>query len=248
MLQEFQVGYFFVFLSLWVGGILKGATGVGAPIIAMPVIASLYDVRLAVVIMVFPNILTNIWQFVAFRNHVDWTGFIVPFIAAGVLGILLGTWLLVELPVDILSVVAAFAIFLYIGVRVLNRNWTINKSCGRYLSIPAGVASGILQGAIGVSAPASLTYLNAMRLDRPVFVGSISLLFIVFGMVQLPALVFADIMSVERALMSFLAVFAISAGMPFGAALGKKIEPSKFDTIIMMILAVMAIKLILGAV
>ena len=38
------------------GGTLKGATGAGAPIITIPVIAAFYDVRIAVIIMVIPNL------------------------------------------------------------------------------------------------------------------------------------------------------------------------------------------------
>lgn len=244
MSQEIFLAYFFVYLSLWVGGVLKGATGVGAPIIAMPVIASIYDVRLAVVMMVFPNILTNIWQFISFKSHINWSGFIIAFVSAGVLGVLLGTWLLKELPVGVLSIIAALAIILYICARLLSKEWRINESRGRLLSFPAGLASGILQGATGVSAPASLTYLSSMRLDRPVFIASASLLFIVFGFVQLPVLLFAEIMSFKGAVMSFFAVFAISAGMPLGAAIGKKILPPKFDIVILVVLFFMAIKLL----
>ena len=51
---------FAILVAFGLGGTLKGATGAGAPIITIPVIAAFYDVRIAVIIMVIPNLLTNI--------------------------------------------------------------------------------------------------------------------------------------------------------------------------------------------
>ena len=58
-----------IFTAFALGGILKGATGAGAPIITIPVIAAFYDVRIAVIIMVIPNLLTNIGQLYQFRKR-----------------------------------------------------------------------------------------------------------------------------------------------------------------------------------
>jgi uncharacterized membrane protein YfcA len=44
-----------ILVAFALGGILKGATGAGAPIVTIPVIAAFYDVRIAVIIMVIPN-------------------------------------------------------------------------------------------------------------------------------------------------------------------------------------------------
>ena len=38
------------------GGILKGATGVGAPLIAVPVMTSFVDIRFAVAVFVCPTL------------------------------------------------------------------------------------------------------------------------------------------------------------------------------------------------
>ena len=51
-------------------GILKGATGAGVPIITVPVISAFYDVRIAVVIMVIPNVLTNVHQLYIYRKSI----------------------------------------------------------------------------------------------------------------------------------------------------------------------------------
>ena len=60
---------FAILAAFALGGTLKGATGAGAPIITIPVIAAFYDVRIAVIIMVIPNLLTNISQIYQFRKN-----------------------------------------------------------------------------------------------------------------------------------------------------------------------------------
>ena len=49
-------------LAFACGGILKGAIGAGAPVIAVPILALLYDVPLAVALFTLPNLLSNSWQ------------------------------------------------------------------------------------------------------------------------------------------------------------------------------------------
>ena len=61
---------FAILVAFALGGTLKGATGAGAPIITIPVIAAFYDVRIAVIIMVIPNLLTNISQIYQFRKTI----------------------------------------------------------------------------------------------------------------------------------------------------------------------------------
>ena len=62
--------YIIIIISFILAGILKGATGAGAPIITIPVISAFYDVRLAVVLMVVPNFLSNIQQLYHFRKSI----------------------------------------------------------------------------------------------------------------------------------------------------------------------------------
>ena len=80
-----------ILVAFSLGGILKGATGAGAPIITIPVIAAFYDVRIAVIIMVIPNLLTNIGQLYQFRKTILPKFFTLSFAIGGGIGAFLGT-------------------------------------------------------------------------------------------------------------------------------------------------------------
>ena len=94
-----------ILIAFALGGTLKGATGAGAPIITIPVIAAFYDVRIAVIIMVIPNLLTNISQIYQFRKTILPIFFTFSFALGGGIGAFVGTILLINLPIKISQLV-----------------------------------------------------------------------------------------------------------------------------------------------
>ena len=237
-------GFAAVALALMLGGILKGATGAGAPIIAVPVIAAVYDVRVAVALMVVPNLVTNLFQLRRYRRHALEPGFARRFAIAGMAGAGVGTFLLVRLPVTALQIIMAALILAYIALRLARPDLRIPLGSARWMLWPAGFAGGILQGAVGVSAPVSITFLNAMRLARPVFIFTVSGFFVGMCMVQLPLQVGYGLMTREVALLGVAALLPIFAAMPVGEWIGRRISAATFDRVILVFLGCLAIRLV----
>jgi uncharacterized membrane protein YfcA len=115
------------------------------------------------------------------------------------------------------------------------------------LALPVGIAGGFLQGASGLSAPISLTFLNAMRMDRPTFIATISLFFAMFGAVQTIALTASSLFSSTEFLYSVLALIPIWAAMPLGTFLARRMSPAVFDRVILTLLSALALKLVVSA-
>ena len=97
MLLDNFTYYIIIVFSFVLAGILKGATGAGAPIITIPVISAFYDVRLAVVLMVVPNFLSNIQQLYHFRKSILPFFYTSSFALGGGGGAFLGTIFLANL-------------------------------------------------------------------------------------------------------------------------------------------------------
>ena len=66
--MDFTERLFIVSLGFFAGGILKGATGIGSPTIAVPILAIYFDARFAIIIFSIPNIIPNIWQAWSYRK------------------------------------------------------------------------------------------------------------------------------------------------------------------------------------
>lgn len=233
-------------LGLALGGVLKGATGAGAPLIAVPLLAMLYDVPLAVALFTLPNLLSNVWQGWRFRAHQVSPALTWGFALAGALGAGVGTFMLVSLPSDWLLLGVAGAVFLYIAFRLARPDWALDLGVAARLAAPAGFAGGVLQGAVGVSAPVSISFLNATRMDRAAFIATIAVFFAAMAIVQIPLLVAWDVLTPARSLVSALAIFPLMAGMPVGAFLARRMSKQFFDRLILVLLAAIAIRLVIG--
>ena len=99
----------------------------------------------------------------------------------------------------------------------------------------------------GVSAPASITFLHALKLGRPTFIFTISILFVTFSAVQVVTLGMAGILTPARMLVSLLAMIPILLAMPVGAWIGRRLPPHAFDRAVLMLLGVLAAALFVDA-
>jgi len=241
---SFELEIAIVFLCLALGGVLKGATGAGAPLLAVPALALFFDVQFAVVTMLVSNVLTNIWQAWSFRTHLPPRPLVVRLLVGAIIGVFAGSVLLVTLPMRWLSLAVAAAVLAYIALRLLRPGWRLSMERAIRLSLPVGLFAGLLQGASGLSGPASLTYFNAMRLERNVFISVVAMLFVVMSSSQTIALAFAGVLTLQGLAISTIAFLAVVLGMPVGSWLARRMPAAAFDRAILLILAVIGLKLI----
>ena len=233
--------------ALVLGGILKGAIGAGTPIVVVPVVALLYDVPLAVTLMTMPNLVSNLWQGLRFRHEGLPARFTRSFALAGALGAVAGSFLLAWLPGDLLLASLAAIVFVYIGLRLARPGWVLGRETATRLAGPVGLLGGLMQGAGGLSAPVSVTFLNAMRLERGAFIATISVFFAGMSVVQIPTLFALGILTPERLALSCAAVLPLFGAMPLGSWLVRHVSAAWFDRIVLGLLAVIAVRLLYGA-
>ena len=233
-----------ILIAFALGGILKGATGAGAPIITIPVIAAFYDVRVAVIIMVIPNLLTNIGQLYQFRKTILPSFFTVSFALGGGIGAFIGTILLANLSIKILTLSVAFIVLVYIFLKLIVPSWKLIYKKATKLVFIMGAAGGVLQGTAGLSAPISITFLNAMKLERNQFIPTISVYFGVMSIFQMPTLYYYDFLNFEIIIASLISTIVLLCFMPIGSWIAKSVSKENFDKITLILLAFIAIRII----
>lgn len=230
------------------GALIKGATGAGLPQVAIPVMATFLGVEAAVVIMAIPGIITNVWMLWNYRDHLKETRDLPALLATGTVGAVAGTILLRTLDDEALSLVVAGMIGLYVVLFFMHPDLRLSARVTRYASAPVGLASGLLQGATGMSGPVIGTYLHAYRLPKGAFVASITTVFQVFALVQAVTLVSIGLFSTTRAVLSVLSLLPIMAMLPLGARFARRLSPRTFDLIVLAVLAGSAAKLVFDAI
>lgn len=240
----------FATLGLGLGGIVKGVTGMGLPLIAITVLATFLGVPHAIAMLTVPTLVTNAWQLWSYRR--SWQGgqmpFLVPMLVFGAIGIGLGTWLLVKIDETLLKLGLAAMLLGYVALRLSTPHFRIGTRLGVLLSTPVGFAAGVLQGATGISAPIGVTFIHAMRFERAAHVFAVSAMFLVFAAAQVPALTVAGILTPARWLESTYALLPVALFMPVGTWIGRRVNHATFDRAILALLTVTALKLIVDAV
>ena len=95
-----------------------------------------------------------------------------------------------------------------------------------------------------VPAPIAVSFLSAMRLERPAFIATISLFFAAMSVVQIPTLLWFNLLTPATLLLAAAALIPIFAAMPLGSWLARHWSARRFDITILILLALLAIRLI----
>lgn len=224
--------------------LVKGAIGVGTPLVVVPLLSPQLGLPQTVATLVFPLIVANAWHVWEFREIRREMPFLTPFLVAAGLGVGVGTWGLVSLDSAPLMIVVGASVLAYLafnlavpGFRLVDRHAVVAAPF-------AGAGSGVLQGISGISAPISLTYLSAVGLERSGFIFSASATFLIFAIFQALALTVANVLTQTLALVSLLAAIPTAALMPLGGYLGRRIPPRAFRQIVLCMLFLLALRMI----
>lgn len=236
-----------ILVALFLGGVLKGAIGIGAPVVAVPVMASFIDVRLAVVIMVVPNLCTNLWQIWSYRRAILSGQLPWVFGIAGAIGVAIGTGILAAVSAVWLKLLIAGAVVFYVALRLSRPDFAIRLDVAQRVAGPVGVIAGILQGAAGISAPVSASFLSAIKLSREHFITTISIFFVSMTLVQIPMLSMLGFMTLGTVKLGVVALLPLLVGMPIGTWLARQMNAKTFDGLILGMLLILSAKLVFDA-
>lgn len=239
-------GFEFVVVAVAVlaGAFVKAVTGVGLPIIAIPVMSLFIPVEEAVVIIAVPNAIMN---FALLRNVAHASGEtrdLVSFNAAGVVGAVIGTFVLVSVSEEPLLVVLAVVVLAYVSTQSLRQGIAIGAGSSRRWAPPVGFTAGVMQGAVGISGPIVASWMHALRLNRDAYVFSVTVSFLLSGTTQIVVLAASGRLWGEPLALGLAATIPILATVPLGARIRERLAGPVFDRMVLLILSTSAVALL----
>ena len=240
MLAEFApwiIGW--CFFALWCGGFIKGALGVGTPLLTVPMMALVLPPQMAIAIMAIPVVVANLWQFA----QAERSGAVVARFWPTFIAILVGTWF----GVKILSVIDEKTLLVVVGVSVIGfallQGSRFRLHLPDPLVKPAGVffggASGLIGGLSSFFGPMLIVYLISIRnLDKNQFVSSISFLYVSAVVPWTITLYLFGILDQRMLIYSALATIPVTIGLLIGQRIRRRISDARFQYLIIGILVV----------
>lgn len=238
-----------VVLAVTAGALVKSVTGLGLPLLAVPVLAQVVGVREAVVIMAPPTLLSNVWMVLGHRAALGDVPNLARIAGAAVLGGVGGAWLLDRADERALALVLGSVVLAYAVRLLLAREGAarLPARVARVTAVPLGLLAGGLQGATGISGPVVSVYLHAQRLPRAVFVAGVSALFGVSGLAQTATLLTVGAFTPPSLARAALACALVAITMAVGTRLARRLSQRFFECLVIVVLLASGVRLLVDA-
>ena len=234
-----------VLAAISLGGLLKGMTGLGLPLFAVPALAAITSVEDAVVLMVFPSVGANLWLVINHRRYRNLLREHLPFLVTGSIGGLLGTGLLVLISDRGLKLLLVIWLGLYLIGYFSNRSSLKLFGASRTSGYPLGLAAGTIQGSTGISAQVVAPYYHARGLAPEAYAFAVAFTFLLFSVSQIAAMANLHLLTVNRIQLSLIALVPSLVFTRLGISLSRKISIAVFNKFLLATFILMEIKLIM---
>jgi uncharacterized membrane protein YfcA len=234
----------FVLLSAFAAALLRGFTGFGFAIAAVPLLSLALPPARVVPLAVVLQVLASVSDLRAASRITDWRSLI--WLSPGMIaGTPLGLWLLTRLSANPARL--TIGVLILGSVLVLGRGVRLPPRPANWMIASVGVISGMMNGLAAMSGPPVVAYLMALP-HSAVVVRATSLVFFTFtAIVAMVPLAFAGLIDTETLLFSLLAWPVLLVGSQLGAWAFHRAKPHYHRRIALTILSVLAVLLIVRA-
>lgn len=230
--------------AFFAGGAVKGVLGLGLPLVAVPVLASAMDPKLAIAMMSVPVLTSNIWLVFKGGRFRETVRRFWPLMLSLALLTALSAQLLVEIDAATASLLLGFAVVGFCVLQVFPVKLAVSKRAERWLNPGIGAVSGLMGGISNFFGPPVIAYLVALRLEKDAFVSAVTLFFVVGGVPLYGSLAWHGVLSEKVLIASSIAAVIVMAGVAFGAQLRRLVRQETFERALIGVLFLIGLNLI----
>ena len=234
-------------IALLFASFVKGASGLGFPLIATPTVALLLDIRTAITILLIPNIVMDVAQ--VFRDGFPFAVLrrFAWFFFATIVGVFLGTAVLVTLPLWVLNFCLGVMVLVFVTFNWLKFDVRVSPALEKLLIVPIGFISGFLNGITNAAGPVLAIYLYSLRLEKREFIKTIATIFVFTKLSQLAAVSSWNLFNSSTLLLSVQITLFTLTGFYAGLKTQDRIHQQTFNRALLILLFVIGVTLLARA-
>ena len=188
----------------------------GLPTVALGLLSLSMPPVEAATSIVIPTLATNAWQFMSGPEAVAVTSRFAILLVGVAIGTALGVGFLTGSHTALVSLALGGVLILYAAVGLLSTRLHVPKHAQRWMSPVIGFATGVVNGATGVSVMPLVPYLTSIGLQREALIQSMGLVFMVAMLALAVCLARTGHFRIVSAGASTLALLPVFAGMYAG--------------------------------
>ena len=236
-----QLGLVAVFVF---GGVVKGVTGVGLPLVLVPLAAQFIPVPEAVALVSVPMVATNMTQAMEGGDTVVAIKRIWPILAPLVVGTVIGVRLLVTIDRRVLAFILGPSFLAIAALLAVMPRVRLSPATARWAAPAVGLGAGVLGGMSAMFGPPMIAYLVGLGTEPDSFVKQMAIFAFTAALTMLLTLGGSGTLSGLDLAVSAGAIVPIQAGMPLGRWLRRRIPPVVFRVLVLIVLAVSGLDLL----
>ena len=212
-------------VGLSVAGLAKGATAMGLPLIATPILASVFGPKQAVVIITIPIFVANTLLLLQSWRVLGYLRTLLPLVIANAAGTALGALLLVGLDQRTFAILitAMVVLFLARGDRLVG-------------DPGARRARVVMQGTTSISSPVIGSFFHALRLPPKEYVITLAAVFQLSSIVQLVSYTALGLFTLDLFTLGVVACIPMLLALMAGIAIRGRLDQVRFRQVIVVLL------------
>ncbi|HTR83947.1 MAG TPA: sulfite exporter TauE/SafE family protein [Reyranella sp.] len=216
-----------------IAGVAKGALGMGMPPIAIGLMTFVLPLQDAIVFMVAPTIVTNIWQAVyggGFVRLMRRFGTMTVTAIAGVLAV--AAW--GHVGAEGATAWVGVVLVLYALIALTAWRPKVPRGAEVWANPVIGFASGAMAGITGVAAVPFLPYMQSLDIDRHDLVQGLGILFLFMIGAITAGLAWQGGFQIANSVGGLLAVAPTMVGVWLGQILRRRLSPEMFRRVFLL--------------
>lgn len=240
-----DAGIFFAFM---LGGIVKGVTGVGLPLVLVPLLSPFISVPVTVGLVSVPMVVANIDQSLEGGSTLPTLNGLWPILIPLVAGALVGVHFLVNIDRHTLNLVMGIVFLGITGILLVAPRLRISPRAERWGGPLVGLFAGLIGGISAMFGPPLIAFQIGLGTPPSLFVKRMAIQALTASATMLLALGGSGALSWTDMLVSAAMIIPIQLGMPIGRRLRGYVPNPVFRTMVLLILAGSGIEMLRHAI
>lgn len=242
---EFDVATLSVIaVAFLLGGFSKGGVGFGLPLIAMPIMANVISIPLAIGLMSIPILASNTWQAFSSGHHRAMFRRFWTLILALIIATTLGAQILTRVDQAPISIFIGALVALFVLSQAFSLRLSVTEKTEARLKPVIGALSGFLGGISGIFGPPLLSFLVALKMPKEEFMCAVGLIYLTGIFPLFGTLIANGVISASDGWVSLAACVPLSIGGFLGAWMRNRVSQAMFQRVVLAMLFIVALNLI----
>jgi len=224
---------------------VKGLTGFGFALTALPLLTIFLEPRTAVPLITVCSVFLDGYTLYEARRFVQFRE-ILPMLVSGIVGMILGTYFLVSLDSQVIRIAIGAVTVLFAAASMAGVRREISNA--RAASVPIGLVSGVLGGSMSISGPPVVLFFNNQKVEKTAFRANLIAYFFSLYVATVPAYVYGNLITADLLGSSAVMVPVMFLGATLGIWLSRRVDEAAFRKIVLLLVLVTGFTTILSAI